>query len=195
MRNMLSKYIAVRGGLREKRCDPSTCDRDEEVKSFRAHTKAALSLATQDSHQDSANQDLRVEISSLSSEALAELMVLAFLGRMATKRQPGEVDFKNSFLEYDTVTHQMTVEEPQCALHDAVYQIMVSISVLAIICIMLIQSVAKSVKQEPPVYEPLPSGPQADTKDASVVSWTNNDNRRTLRGRESQPSITWKNVH
>lgn len=168
IRNMLAKYISSRGGLREEQCDPATCNQDREVKAFILHTKAGLRITL----EADSNQDVLVHVDSLSSQALSELMVWAFIGRIATKRQQGEAEPSHMLLEYDTITQQISVEEPKCTLYETVYQIMITIAILAIISIMLLQSVKE--------IEHVASKPECKTH-PGVVCWSQHEGSRSLR--------------
>lgn len=144
IRNMLAKYIADRGGLREPDCHASTCKEDREVNLFVWHTVSALGFKIQVDEQ----QEVDLHVDSLTSESVAELLVWAFMGRYVTKHQDGEEDQTHKFLEYNTITQQITVQEPQCSFQETVYQIMICIAIIAIIGIMLLQTVAEKEKCE-----------------------------------------------
>lgn len=179
IRNMLARYIADRGGLRESNCVPSTCKADREVHVFIWHTIAALGLRIQVDEQ----QEVIVHLDSLSSESVSELLVWAFMGRYVTKHQNGEVDHTHKFLEYNTITQQITVQEPQCSFQETVYQIMICIAIIAIIGIMLLQTVAESEKCQE--AEEIRSTPLNKTPNKDVCFRIDNyqDNQKAIRFR------------
>jgi hypothetical protein len=131
IRNTLAKYISSKGSLREETCTPEKCPLDQEVKRFSFAEIGLLKDTRQDFHLD---------INSISDETLSELVVLAFMGKFVTKQQLGEEDL-HKVLVYDTISHQITTEMPQCEFHENMYQIMIAVSILAIISIMLLQTV------------------------------------------------------
>ena len=139
IRNTLAHYIADRGGLREPECDTKTCNMDKEVRLFIDNTFSVLGSSLHIDEQ----QEFHVNLDTLTSESFAELLVWAFMGRFVTKHQNGEEEQTHKFLQYNTISHQITVQEPQCSFQETVYQMMISIAILAIIGIMLLQTVAE----------------------------------------------------
>lgn len=147
--DMMKTYVRARGGVRSEQCDPTDCMKCKEVETLLKHTEAAFMSRTIRGKStivapDTDKQQYNIQVDMMTSKLMSELMVWAFIGRGFTLTQEGENDELNAFLQYDTIKHTISMIQPRCSFQKPVYDAMLTITIIAIIVILVLQTIKHS---------------------------------------------------
>lgn len=133
----MQTYISSRGGGIYAACEGEgmTCAASKQVETLILQTLASIDDA---GLRYNSNQNLHLVPGNMSAKAVAKILVWAFIGRQSTQPQHGEADPMHTFLQYDTISHQLSFVQPQCAMQQLVYDTMLIISIVTIVAMMLL---------------------------------------------------------
>lgn len=138
----LHQYVAVRGGTVPPDCVPASCLRHHLMHKLMSETRQ---MRAGDALEVSADLDVTLLSGNLTSSAMADWLMLAFLGRFVTKPPQVEDNPRHSYLEYDAISGQIVVKAAQCQVQETVYEVMLIISIISIIGLMTTQVMVKHV--------------------------------------------------
>jgi hypothetical protein len=138
----LHQYVAVRGGTVPPGCRPASCAKNHLMRRLVAETRQ---MRAGDALTVSAALDMTLLSGNLTSSAMADWMLLAFIGRLVTKPPLAEDAPRHDYLEYDAISNQIVVKAAQCQVQETVYEVMLIISIISIIGLMTTQVMVKHV--------------------------------------------------
>jgi len=137
-------------------CTPETCMNAQHIKHFLRESRTLVGTEV-------LTEELTWDNASLSSPTLAEVLVLAYVGRHFTVSNSYETQ-QHPFFRFHGALESLTLIRPQCSFERTVYLCMIVVTVVVLIGTIILQTMREKTKQvaetcEMPQHEGMPIGP------------------------------------